>query len=526
MSIRQIIKTAISRLTQLAQDMAEPFKKVPIWMDHAKCLDNIFVELDEFALSIAQEIKSLRFYGPNLLDMDSSSNTGHRISKTVDAESLQAVRHGIIALLNAKRYGRAYIAQLDLITRYPEYVTDGDLLQLEQSKTSFLSEPSLFQVMEEHAPETLKSVSLFLPLLSREILQRRPFKTLLVLSDKIRKHDFSGTKGQDCLGRSSYHVLADAGIQRRWHVLRINHQDILGRTALYFACRDGDERRITGLISSGANILLQTVTGLTPLHIAAAMGYNSACRLLWDAYGGGPLQHVVIYRDCTGCTPLLCAASTGRHETVRFFCEQVHMNSPLDYTDQHGNSALGLAVRAGNVTTVRLLMTYVVERRMSPDFADVKGRTPFWHAVAGSHYEMMQVMVDLVDPDRRDDDGRTPLAEAARTGDTIAVKFLLDLNSFIRVRVDQNCRDKAGKSVLILAAEAGQTQCAKLLLDPPFCGVYDKDVRTAVELAERSSNYELLEVLERVSFAFVQPTVSMTNRCSGGIKPAQSPRGH
>ncbi|KAK6858193.1 hypothetical protein PG995_005892 [Apiospora arundinis] len=109
---------------------------------------------------------------------------------------------------------------------------------------------------------------------------------------------------------------------------------------------------------------------------------------------------------------------------------------------------------------------------------DKSGRTPLWYAVANGHLGIARLLLrkgakfDGRDPingaqhksgsghlDLRDQDGLTPLMKAARDGDTIVLKLLLDGGANV------NASDKRGRTALSWASREGQDIVVKQLID-------------------------------------------------------------
>jgi hypothetical protein len=125
---------------------------------------------------------------------------------------------------------------------------------------------------------------------------------------------------KDCLERSLLHLrIDDEEDFEIEEMLRLDHdalklkdkQDILGRTVLLIACRQGWNTGVEILLEQQADPGLATVYGSLPLHYAAAMGSTDICKKL--------LAHKTRFdmkaEDCMGKTALDWAEEK-RHQDV------------------------------------------------------------------------------------------------------------------------------------------------------------------------------------------------------------------
>jgi hypothetical protein len=114
-----------------------------------------------------------------------------------------------------------------------------------------------------------------------------------------------------------------------------NARDDLGRTPLFFAARATKDHDIAELLlDEGADVRARSVCGLTPLHIAAAVGDETRIGLFLDR--GAKIDA----RDDAGWTPLHCAATLGRVDEATFL---VSRGSDVGIRDHHGRTPLDLA---------------------------------------------------------------------------------------------------------------------------------------------------------------------------------------
>ncbi|KAH6614334.1 hypothetical protein C7974DRAFT_444359 [Boeremia exigua] len=226
-------------------------------------------------------------------------------------------------------------------------------------------------------------------------------------------HDILNDRRPDFLGRLNFHILSDAGFHLTWedaskgasatsvyfHSDNLSHSaqwpiqatdrmDILGRTALHIAVRQGTISSVIKLSRAGANMHQRCLNGLSLLHIAACHGHETVVRYL---------IYQMDYHECEQqCYTL---AGQCQEQNLRY----LHRLDDLD----------GLR------------------------------RTPFWHAACGSHFEVMtlltksirlkvspkQFVTVKVNTEHADSHGHNALAIAARDGRVDVLKFLFKLRS-------------------------------------------------------------------------------------------------
>jgi len=102
--------------------------------------------------------------------------------------------------------------------------------------------------------------------------------------------------------------------------------------------------------------------------------------------------------------------------------------------------------------------------RIDLNSKDTEGRTPLSWAAENGHEGVAKLLLDTgkVKADWKDEYGRTPLSWAAENGHEAVAKLLLDTN---RGKVKVDWKDTDGRTPLSLAAGNGHEGVAKLLLD-------------------------------------------------------------
>lgn len=142
-----------------------------------------------------------------------------------------------------------------------------------------------------------------------------------------------------------YKESAAADIYDACQEVDVEQADVYGVTALHLACKYADSKGVRILLERGAEVNACDRDGnRTPLHYLAVQdeygkheapgGETRKCALLLLEAGAS-----VIRKDNEGITPLLEAASRGRHELLEAAVEK---GVRLTATDKKGNTALHL----------------------------------------------------------------------------------------------------------------------------------------------------------------------------------------
>ena len=128
-----------------------------------------------------------------------------------------------------------------------------------------------------------------------------------------------------------------------------------GFQPLGLACHFGRYETAVYLIKAGAVVNSPSRNSLkvTPLHSAAAMGYNNVVLLLLN-HDANPNT-----KDCNGFTTLHTAAQIGNTDMIRTL---LFNGADLTIRNRQGKLALELAVEAGHLDAVALLREGITRR--------------------------------------------------------------------------------------------------------------------------------------------------------------------
>ncbi len=252
------------------------------------------------------------------------------------------------------------------------------------------------------------------------------------------------------------------------------------QTALMVAVREGSPEVVNLLISKGADVNARTRVGDTPEFIPPCKGTGCGSEGVGINRGGLPDRG---RRDAVlgGMTALMYAARDGRVEEARLLLEA---GADIEQVEANGISPLLMALLNNQLEVGYLLL----EHGANPNAADFWGRTPLFAAVDYRNLDMNNREMDSptdngvdrepimgmieallrhgadvnaqtreVPPSRKwlyslndvswvDFTGQTPFLRAALSGDTTAMKLLLEFGA------DPNLPTQAGTTPLMAAA--------------------------------------------------------------------------
>lgn len=190
-------------------------------------------------------------------------------------------------------------------------------------------------------------------------------------------------KRPDLLGRMSFHILADAGASIKWEVSHsadscpsihfetddlssidwpiqaVDSADILGRTALHIAVRQGSMWSMLKLIGKGvhSDIHRLCLSNLSILHIAACHGHRNIVNHLIDMKVSRPSDYQYMHEldqlDSQKRTPFWYAARSSHIDVMNCLIEASDQNRfvfeivDTEHEDVNGHSALAIAARDG-----------------------------------------------------------------------------------------------------------------------------------------------------------------------------------
>ncbi|KAL3248913.1 hypothetical protein ABHI18_011846 [Aspergillus niger] len=271
---------------------------------------------------------------------------------------------------------------------------------------------------------------------------------------------------QDTNGLTALHIAACEGDRLVVELLLqhpevdVNAQDTDGFTALHIAAGEGHVPVVELLLQHPrVDVNVQGTDGLTALHIAAGEEYSPIVELLLPK----PKLDVKT-QDIEGLTAIHDAAYEGRLLSLKLLLQ--HTGIIINKLDKCGLTALHKAANKGHLPTVELLLQHP---EVDINVRDTRGRTPLWWAVA----HQPEVASRLLDDTRMavnivDGQGSSYLHLALQTGNNSLVNKLL-----ARYDIDPNLKDESGRTALSYAKENGDISIWCCLLGDPRLNAND-----------------------------------------------------
>ena len=240
-----------------------------------------------------------------------------------------------------------------------------------------------------------------------------------------------------------------------------------GATALHWAAHRNDLTAADLLIGAGANVNAANDLGATPIWLASINGSAPMIERLLEA---GAKPNVSL---ASGETPLMAAARSGSVKGVQALLRQ---HAEINARERlRGQTALMWAVEEQHADVARTLIEHG---------ADISARSSVWHQL-----ENTAGNANPVGDFEMAHGGSTPLHLAARQGDVVTARVLLDAGANV------NDTAAAGVSALVIAAHSNHGALAGYLLsrgaDPNAAGAG----YTALHAAVLRGNLELVKAL-------------------------------
>ena len=279
----------------------------------------------------------------------------------------------------------------------------------------------------------------------------------------------------------------------------VRAESLYGRTALIQAAEDGN-LEIMKVLLKHSSILInqQDHKGRTALSYACGQGHLSVVKRLWKMPGID-----LLCPDKQGRVIHSWAACHRNPETLRFLTSRARQG--IDIPDHDGWSPFAWALGPPAITANITLLLETKEVDLNRKDA-LSGRPLLsWAAGYGETSLIRTLLRDArLDVHAKDDQGHTPLMNAAIAGHADTVSFLVQ-QSF----TDVNQQDLQGRTALWLAARDGHLEIVILLARVPgvqLC-LRDNQNLTALEAA--------LKFNHRATSIYLQESIDKQARLAG-----------
>lgn len=219
---------------------------------------------------------------------------------------------------------------------------------------------------------------------------------------------------------------------------RLDFQDRDGLTALHIAVMNRNIDAVELLVSLGANCFLRNKQDMSPVHLAAELGFRRAV----DRFVQMPQREFGRTRDGASLLHLISLWLDG--PTVENFV--LSKKALVNVADKQRRAPLHYASMADNAATAAQLL----DLGAWVDVRDVYGRTPLHEAVRSRAITTARLLLDHgADPNATDAFGQTCVHLSLRYGSKDLVPH------FIELGVDIHAIDKFGMQPIHRAASAG-----------------------------------------------------------------------
>jgi ankyrin repeat protein len=224
-------------------------------------------------------------------------------------------------------------------------------------------------------------------------------------------------------------------------------------TSLLQACRRGDFATAKRLVAAGANVNYRDQTGTSPLINAAQAHALEIVQLLVEKGAN------VNARDEYGGTGLLYAAHRGYVEIVSLLLKH---RADINATDSHGATALQWAtIGAPNEDPEDKfpMAKFLIAHGARVNTANKSGKTPLMEAAGTGDAQTVRLLLDHgASIDMKNHGGYTALMWSASSDEYPAFRVLVEHGA------DIHARNNDGQTPLLVAAENLCLPCIKLLL--------------------------------------------------------------
>ncbi|KAK1145037.1 Histone-lysine N-methyltransferase ehmt1 [Aspergillus melleus] len=213
----------------------------------------------------------------------------------------------------------------------------------------------------------------------------------------------------------------------------LESQDYEGRPPLMKAAKCGADRIVKFFLDRGAMPKARDNIGRTPLFHALEGGKASVIKLLFE-----PDSALLTCRDRFGCSPLLLAAETPRHDILELDDNHDHCEIIVSgvecvlrtirgpgYTLSRGNAGVLFLWTSANGHLA--VINHLPDNGFSDLCYDSVGRTPLMLAVKNNHLDVIKTLLkNRMWIEVRDRAGYSSLCWAFRNGNEVTTLMLLE----------------------------------------------------------------------------------------------------
>uniref|UniRef100_A0A3P8U693 Transient receptor potential cation channel, subfamily A, member 1b n=1 Tax=Amphiprion percula TaxID=161767 RepID=A0A3P8U693_AMPPE len=235
------------------------------------------------------------------------------------------------------------------------------------------------------------------------------------------------------------------GLLLSYNITDCNLQGDLENTPLILACSINNCEALSILIKHGAKLCKRNKLGHYPIHAAAFAGAKKAMEVILkegEEFGHVCVSHIN-YLDKSNSSPLHLAVRGGNMETIRL-C--LACGAKVDQQQNDKSTPLHLACTQGAIEVVKLMLSSVDQVEDIINLTDGALQTPLHRATIFDHTELAEYLISLgADLNSIDCKGTSPLLLATSCGAWKTVALLLSKGADVTVK------DRCGCNFLHLA---------------------------------------------------------------------------
>ncbi|XP_068613571.1 transient receptor potential cation channel subfamily A member 1-like [Brachionichthys hirsutus] len=218
-----------------------------------------------------------------------------------------------------------------------------------------------------------------------------------------------------------------------------NLEGDLGNTSVMLACSINNCEALSILLKHGARLCRQNKLGHFAIHAAAFAGAKKAMEVILKTGEelGHDIQAHVNYLDKSKSSPLHLAVRGGNIETIRL-C--IAKGAKVDQQQNDKSTPLHLACTQGNTEVVKLMLSSFDQVEDIINLPDGANQTPLHRATIFDHAELAEYLIySGADLNAIDCKGSSPLLLATSCGAWKTVTLLLSKGANLSVRDGCGC---------------------------------------------------------------------------------------
>ncbi len=272
--------------------------------------------------------------------------------------------------------------------------------------------------------------------------------------------------------------------------------NVNGATALHLASQNGHTEVVNILLADQrVNPCALAGNGVSPLHLASQNGHIGIVRMLLSDLRVNP--NII---NINGVTPLYSASQSGQIGVVKMLLSDLRVDPFV--LAAGGSSVLHIAARRRHIEVVIALLE---DLRINPNIQTIDGATPLHFASQEGHIDIVRVLIAdfRINTNLVAVNGFTALHLACQNGHVDVVRALLanlDTNpeiinangiTPIQLAINNGYIQIVDILSLHIAVQNGDMENVERLFN------YDSDINTLLNLALRSENMEIIELMLR-----------------------------